>query len=377
MNRYKEEVDALHASDALKERIAALNTGARPRRMNTRRIAAIAAVLVVVLLAGVVTTPLLFSVQKPAMAEERSYDSAAENAFSPAEGNYDTGGSVISDIMESAAEDAPADGKSYAADSGRYAIPKSAAPTQSTSASPNAGASGTNKTPALPSGRKLIRNADLCVQTKSFDEFHNAVLQKTAALQGYVESSESGAFSKLRYEYLTLRIPADSLDDFLTSVAELGTVTSQNTSVQDVTDRYIDVKSRLAALETEQETLLSLLKKAENLMDILEIQDRLAEVRGSLESYKAQLQALDSQIDYSTVQITVNEVERVSPPETKGFFAEVRQNLSENLYSIGQGARSFAVWFLSSLPYILIFLAAVAVIVVAAVLIRRRRRRRK
>ena len=349
MKRYKEEVDALHASDTLKESIAALSAEtAKPKRMNVRRIAAIAAVLVVVLVAGVVSTPLLYSAQKQA-----AYDTAEPEYY------YDGGVSY----KNAYADSSYAPGEPMAEEG--FAYTNGAVPTESTAASP-----------VLPSGRKLIRNADLSVETKTFDDFHAGVMQKTASLGGYVESSDVGAYSTHRYEQLVLRIPADSLDAFLQSVAELGTVTSQNTSVQDVTDKYIDVKSRLAALETEQETLLALMKKADKLTDILEIQDRLTEVRGSLESYKAQLQALDSQIDYSTVTMTVNEVERVTPPETEGFFAEVRQNLSENLYSIGQGLRSFAVWFLSSLPYILIWLVLIGVAVVIVVVIVRRRRRK-
>ena len=345
MKRYKEEVDALHAGDALKAQIAALPQSVKPKRVNVRRIAAIAAVLVVVLIAGVVSTPLLFSAQKMAARENAAYDSA----------DYDAGAGYY-DAMPAENEKSQ---YGYTADF-------------------KAAETNTSASPALPSGRKIIRNAVLGVETKAFDEFHTAMLQKVAALQGYVESSERGSFSNMhmRYENLVLRIPADSLDAFLESVASIGTVTNQETSVQDVTDRYVDVKSRLAALETEQETLLALLAKAQKLSDILEIQDRLTEVRGTLESYKAQLQALDSQIDYSTVTMTVNEVERVTPPEQEGFFSEVRQNLSENLYAIGQGLRSFAVWFLSSLPYIALWLVVIGAVVLVAVLVHRRRKRK-
>ena len=354
MKRYKEEVDALHAPDTLKKTIAALPAEtAKPKRRNARRIAAIAAALVVVLVAGVVSTPLLFSAQKSA---------ARDAAFDSEEPEFYYGGDVRDTNGFADGDYAP--GEMNAEDGADYA--NEAVPAKSTAAA----------SPVLPSGRKLIRNADLSVETKTFDDFHAALMQKTAAIGGYVESSDVGAYSTHRYEQLVLRIPADSLDAFLQSVAELGTVTSQNTSVQDVTDKYIDVKSRLAALETEQETLLTLMKKAEKLTDVLEIQDRLTEVRGTLESYKAQLKALDSQIDYSAVTMTVNEVERVTPPETEGFFAEVRQNLSENLYAIGQGARSFAVWFLSSLPYILIWLLVIGAAVCVVVLVRRRRRRK-
>lgn len=345
MKRYKEEVDALHASDTLKAQIAALPAETQPKRPKKRRIAAvaaIAAVLVVVLLGGAVSTPLLYSAEKSAARDTAEYDAAYSDdgylSDEPNESNFAYG----------------------------YATSKSSGlPSQSTSA------------PVLPSGRKLIRNAELNVETKTFDDFNTALMQKVSALGGYVESSESGAYSSVRYEHLVLRIPADSLDSFLQAVAALGTVTSQDTSVQDVTDKYVDVKSRLAALETEQETLLALLKKAENLTDILEIQDRLTEVRGTLESYKAQLQALESQIDYSTVTMTVNEVERVSPPEQTGFFAQVRQNLSENLYAIGQGARSFGIWFLSSLPYFAIWIVLIGLVVVVVLLIRRRRKKRR
>ena len=354
MKRYKEEVDALHAPETLKEQIAALpEERAKPPRGNTRRIAAIAAVLVVVLVAGVVSTPLLFSAQKSGAAREAAYDAAEPEFYYGGDVQYTNG----------YADSAYAPGEMKMEDGAAY--PNEAVPAKSAAA----------PSPVLPSGRKLIRNAELSVETKSFDDFHAALMQKTAALGGYVESSDSGAFSSMRYEHLVLRIPADSLDAFLQSVAELGTVTSQNTSVQDVTEKYIDVKSRLAALETEQETLLALLKKAEKLTDILEIQDRLTEVRGSLESYKAQLQALDSQIDYSTVTMVVNEVERVTQPESRSFFQQVRRNLSDNLYSIGQALRNFALWFLSSLPYIALWLLAIGVVIAVVLLVRRRRRR--
>ncbi len=352
MKRYKEEVDALHASDTLKAKIAALPQSAKPKKaLPVKRIAVIAAALVVVLIAGFAATPALFSAQKS--MDQMAID---DDFYAEAASKKPLGYSKEMPYLENAAEAEPADG---------FAYTTGMTPTDSTSAAPT-----------LPSGRKLIRNADLDVQTKTFDAFHTAVMQKVEALGGYVESSSTGAFSTLRYENLKLRIPADSLDDFLSCVAELGTVTSQETSVQDVTDKYIDVKSRLAALETEQETLLALLKKAEKLTDILEIQDRLTEVRGSLESYKAQLQALDSQIDYSAVTMTVNEVERVTQPERKSFFQQLRQNLSDNLYSIGQGARDFALWFLSSLPYIALWLLGIGVVVLVAALVRRRIRKR-
>ena len=46
-------------------------------------------------------------------------------------------------------------------------------------------------------------------------------------------------------------------------------MTYKNESVDDVTLRYVDVDSHKKALETEQERLLALLEKAENVEDII------------------------------------------------------------------------------------------------------------
>lgn len=333
---YKEEMDALRASESLKKSIASLQA---PKKHYGKRIAALAAAIVIVLFAGVCSIPAL---TKSGASYDKS-NSIAEMA--PAE-DYD-GLHLYDNVKETE-------------DSGAGA----------TSQSQNFTAVN------LPAGRKLIRNAELRVETKTFDSFYDAVLKQVSALSGYVQSTEVSDFAdNARYASVVVRVPADQLDTFLQSVSVLGTVTWQSTDVKDVTDEYVDVQSRIAALETEQTTLLELLKKADSLTDVLEIQGRLTEVRGTLETYKAQKKALDSQIDYSAVTLEIQEVERVTPAEQSSFFGQVRQNLSDNLYAIGQSLRSAALWLLSSLPYIALWLVGIGAVVLIVVLVRRRRRR--
>ncbi|MGN0635767.1 MAG: DUF4349 domain-containing protein [Acutalibacteraceae bacterium] len=332
---YKEEMDALRASESLKKSIACLQA---PKKHYGKRIAALAAAIVIVLFAGVVSIP----------------------ALTKSGASYDQ--------INSIAERAPMedfDGLyGYTNESGDTAA--GAAASQST----------TLMTANLPTGRKLIRNAELRVETKTFDSFYDAVLKQVSALSGYVQSTEVSDYAdNARYASVVVRVPADKLDTFLQSVSALGTVTWQNTDVKDVTDEYVDVESRIAALETEQTTLLELLKKADSLTDVLEIQGRLTEVRSTLETYKAQKKALDSQIDYSAVTLEIQEVERVTPVEQSSFFGQVKQNLSDNLYAIGQSLRNAALWLLSSLPYIALWLVGIGAVVLIVVLVRRKRRR--
>ena len=219
------------------------------------------------------------------------------------------------------------------------------------------------------SEQKLIKTVSLTMETREFDTLLENIQAKTAECGGYVESSEISGLSYYntkgyRYAWMTLRIPAGRLDEFITVVSGLGNVTSKNESVQDVTLQYVDVESHIAALETEESRLLELMEQAESMEDIITIESRLSEIRYELQSYESRLRTYDNQVDYSTVTVSIDEVDRETViEEDPGFFGEIRMRLSDNFYEIGQGLRNFGVWFISSLPYLVLICAAVWIVV--------------
>ena len=178
----------------------------------------------------------------------------------------------------------------------------------------------------VENGRKLIRTVSLSLQTKEFDSVLNNLKTKTTELGGYVENSSisgnSYSYTTTRYASYTIRIPADKLNEFVDIVGELGNVTQENESVEDVTLQYVDVESHKKALETEQARLMELLSTAENMEDLLAIESKLSDIRYEIESYESQLRLLDNQIDYSTVHVEIFEVERMTDAGEKGFFQE-------------------------------------------------------
>ena len=243
--------------------------------------------------------------------------------------------------------------------------------------SSNAEATSQEPGSSLTVDRKIIRDAELTLETKSFDDALASLDAQVKKLGGYVQSSETDANSSYRESDLVLRLPADKLDTFLTSVGNLGTVTRQSIDAKDVTDTYVDVESRLATLKAEQEALTELLKNAGSLSDILSIRDRLADVTANLESYQARLNAMDSQIAYSTVTISLYEVELMTSTEG-GFWEEVGTRFVNNLARIGKGLRGFAVWFMGAVPwFVLLGAIAVAIVLIVRGNVRRRRRRRQ
>lgn len=230
--------------------------------------------------------------------------------------------------------------------------------------------------------RKLVRKANLDIQTKEFDSFVTAVDKKVTALKGYTESSyisgNSYYSSGNRNAEITVRIPEEAFESFISDISEIATVTSKNVSVSDITGDYVDTESRIKSLEAEQKALIDLMSKAKNVSETLEIQTRLSEVNSDLESCKARMKTFDSLVSYSTVTLDINEVERETAAEQEGFFAEIGRRLSDNLYSIAHGLRRLGIWFISSLPFIAIFAVCVtAVILILRKLIKKRRNRKK
>ena len=231
----------------------------------------------------------------------------------------------------------------------------------------------------LTVGRKIIRNARLRIETKAFDEAVSALQKQVDDVGGYVESFETdGSRASYRDAEIVVRVPADQLDTFLSAAEGLGSVTYKSTSVNDVTDSYVDVESRIAALKAEKEALTELLARAASLSDVLEVRDRLTDVTGALEAYQARLNAMDSQIAYSTVTLTLREVELIAASEG-GFWEEVSTDFVNNLARIGGGLRDFAVWFLGAIPWFVLLggIALIIYLIIRGSVRRRRRRRRK
>ena len=223
-------------------------------------------------------------------------------------------------------------------------------------------------------GRKIIRDAKLSIQALDFDGFMNGILAKLSNLGGYVQTNSVnkngyGRLYNLRTAELIVRVPADRLDEFLSTVDGLGNVTQRYENVNDVTDSYVDTEARLASLRTEYDTLLGLLERAESLADVITLQDRLSDVRYEIESYEARIRSYDSLIAYSTVTMTISEVERETAVEEESFGQEVKRRFNESLEDIGYGFERFAAWFLGDFPSILLFVILVIGLPLVIVLI--------
>ena len=222
---------------------------------------------------------------------------------------------------------------------------------------------------SLPTDRKLIRNIYIEAETEDLTALTDALTARIAALGGYVESKDlrnGSAYSGYyrRTLSMTVRIPTEKADEFVAQVSENSNIVSSTESIDDVTLTYVDTESHVKALETEQERLLALLAKTDNLKDILTLEERLTKVRFELERYASRLRALDNQVTYATIQLSVLEVKEYTPvvEEEPTVWQRVSQGFTRSLKDIGEGFTNFFVWFTVNSPYLLIWGAVLAVV---------------
>jgi len=227
------------------------------------------------------------------------------------------------------------------------------------------------------SARKLIKTYNMSVETEEFDTLMTAIDQRITALNGYVESLDTyngsayKGYKSSRYSNLKARIPVKNLDAFVTFIGEASNVTNKTLSVEDVTLSYVDVESKKATYEIEQERLLAMLEKCETVEDMITIESRLSEVRYKLESQESQLRTYDNLVDYATVYLYVSEVEQYTAPEPVSYWDEVGKSFAEGVSDVIDSLKNFLVWFVGALPSLVIF----AIIVVIVVLIVKKARK--
>ena len=125
---------------------------------------------------------------------------------------------------------------SYDSDMVEYAAEAPAAMAAEGAAMKNTAADTGSTT--LPQNRKWIVTVNLTAETDDLDVLRAALDTKIAALNGYVEDqnvyngSSYSTGSRHRSANLTIRVPADSIDEFLLDVGGIANITRQNKSLE-------------------------------------------------------------------------------------------------------------------------------------------------
>lgn len=231
------------------------------------------------------------------------------------------------------------------------------------------------------SERKIITTINISLETKNFDDLVKSLETKVSDAGGYIETSSisnnSYYGSGTRSAEYKLRIPASKSETVTDFLDENSNITQKNINTDDVTLNYVDTESRVKALQSEKEALEELLKKATTTSDIISIRDQLTNVIYEIESYQSQLRTYDNQVQYTTINVQISEVERITPAESKSTFETIGDNLANGFANVWNFLVNAFVFVISSIPYLLLIAAFSVVAVLLVNLIFKRKKNKK
>ena len=161
--------------------------------------------------------------------------------------------------------------------------------------------------------RAVIRTGTIELRVEDFEAARSAVAERARSLGGYV--SESGSTRNTRDNrswttgYVVVRVPAERFSDALADARERGTVLSEGTETEDVTDQLVDLEARLTNLRERRDRLRSFYDRANSTEELLRVEERLSSVQSEIERLEAERRALENRVAFSTLRVELREPE--------------------------------------------------------------------
>jgi hypothetical protein len=220
--------------------------------------------------------------------------------------------------------------------------------------------------------QKIIKKYYYDVETTDFDTTVSKLEEAIRDNNGYIETSNIRGnqtyYKNTRFAEYTIRIPVKESDKFVDYINQNHIVTNKKINTEDVTTQYVDIESRLKALKSEKLALETLLNNAKNMSDIIAIRNQLTDVIYEIESFESKLRTYDNLIDYTTIYLTIDEVETPTVVEEQTVWQEIGDKFTHNFKDVIDALVNFFIFIVSSIPYFLL----IALFVVPTILIIKR-----
>jgi hypothetical protein len=234
----------------------------------------------------------------------------------------------------------------------------------------NPGNGGGNQNGAFKDEAKIVRTGSLALQVKELDKAVATAQDKIRGLGGYVGASRQTNDGDRSIATITYRIPSDRWEEAVTGLRGLGTLLDEQTDAVEVTGQLIDLGARINNLRASETALQAISRQATKIADVLEVQNRLSEVRGQIEQLEAQRAHLSDQASFGTLAVTYG-LEVVAVTEaSKGWNAgEEVDRASATLIDVLQSLTSAGIWF--AIVWLPILLGLAILVVVGNFVVRR------
>lgn len=230
------------------------------------------------------------------------------------------------------------------------------------------------------STRKVIKSGNITLKSKNFDTRVNEIKQLTETNGGFVENSsidnvvvytttnpvdgKPAGESTMKTANITIRIPADKFDIINEQIKGMGQLVNESINGNDITSQYQDTYTRKENLKVQEKRLQELMAKANNVDEILRIENELNRVRTDIDMMEGSLKQWDNLVELSTLNISITEVkeEKLQTVDVPNIWQKAYLGLIGTINDILSGSSKLFIIIITIIPYLLILGALTAVV---------------
>lgn len=242
--------------------------------------------------------------------------------------------------------------------------------TNSGSGSSSGNGVNSNIEDTIPKANKIIYTGELRVHTSDMNKTESIVSEKIIEYGGYVSGYTKEENSHIN---IIARIPSENFNSMLDDedIAKDNSV-YKRMDAEDVTLQYSDTEAELESLRVQEERLLTYLKSANNVEEMLDIETHLQSVRQRITTVTNRLKYLDNYISYSELNISIyNRYD--APVEEASFFERLKHTIVDSFEDFVDFCEDTVLFVVSIIPTLIVLV----IIVFAFIKWRKSRKKKK
>ena len=205
---------------------------------------------------------------------------------------------------------------------------------------------------SIKKGSKIIKDGNVQVEVSDLKTAKAQIDSTLKQFDGYYENEgyQSGNYQS-SYQ-LRIRVPTANFEKLLQAIETgNGKIVQKNISARDVTEEYVDVSIRLNNNKNYLNRYQELLKKANSIKDILEIQEKSRRIEEEIDARTGRLKYIDDQVKFSTLRLALTQEHEYTATRKARNFG---QQLVDSFKNGVDGFLDFMLFLVSIWPFMLI-----------------------
>lgn len=188
--------------------------------------------------------------------------------------------------------------------------------------------------------RKITKTAWLSseIELGKFSEAEQKLKDIVTSTDSYLLNENLNIYDSGKKSYhsgsYSLKVDTKKYEVIVSQLKAIGEITSFSDNAQDITERYVDIKTELEAEKERLKKFEQMYAETINVADKIQLADRIFSQEKTVKYLEDALKNVDSQVDYSTISVNLNEKRSEYADIAVAKFSQLINSLVDSFNSL-------------------------------------------